>query len=114
MTTLWPINPTKKLPYTCQGVSGSPAIEAASSMHPGGANFAMMDGSVRFMKETIDSWQNRLGNTSGSYTCLPPGLTQTTVNNDSPVWSLAAGNKLGVYQALSTRAGGEVISSDQY
>ena len=51
-TTFWPINPTKKLPYTCVGVSADPAVEAASSMHPGGANFGFMDGSVRFIKRS--------------------------------------------------------------
>lgn len=44
------------------------------SLHPGGANFAMADGSVRFIKSTIN---------------------------------------FPVYQAVSTRAGGEVISADQ-
>ena len=29
----------------------------ASSNHPGGVNVAFTDGSVRFIKETIDSWQ---------------------------------------------------------
>jgi len=57
------------------------------SQHPGGANFLFADGSVRFLKETID-----MGN---------------------PVYSLTLANK-GVYRNLSTRAGGEVISSDAY
>ena len=32
-------------------------VLSASSYHPGGANFAFADGSVRFIKETIQSWQ---------------------------------------------------------
>jgi prepilin-type N-terminal cleavage/methylation domain-containing protein/prepilin-type processing-associated H-X9-DG protein len=48
---------------------------AFRSRHPGGANFAFADGSVKFIKETIN-----------------------TV----------------AYMALGTRAGGEVVSSDQY
>ncbi len=45
------------------------------SLHPGGANFAFADGSVRFVKESVN---------------------------------------LATYRALGTRAGGEVISADQY
>jgi len=48
---------------------------AFRSLHPGGVNFAMADGSVKFIKSSID---------------------------------------LKTYRALGTRAGGEVISSDQY
>jgi prepilin-type processing-associated H-X9-DG protein len=44
-------------------------------MHPGGANFAMADGSVKFLKQTIN---------------------------------------FPIYQALSTRALGEIVSSDSY
>jgi prepilin-type N-terminal cleavage/methylation domain-containing protein/prepilin-type processing-associated H-X9-DG protein len=47
----------------------------AASRHDGGTNFAFGDGSVHFLKNTID---------------------------------------LSVYQSLSTRAGGEVISSDSF
>jgi prepilin-type processing-associated H-X9-DG protein len=45
------------------------------SMHPGGGNFALADGSVKFLKDSIN---------------------------------------FGVYQGLSTRARGEVISADAY
>ncbi|RUL88307.1 DUF1559 domain-containing protein [Tautonia sociabilis] len=45
------------------------------SLHPGGANFAMADGSVKFIKETIN---------------------------------------FNIYQALSTRKQGEIISADAY
>ncbi len=56
------------------------------SLHPGGANFAFCDGSVHFIKQTIS-----LG--SPNYT--PP------IN-------------IGVYRQLSTRKGGEIVSSDSY
>jgi prepilin-type processing-associated H-X9-DG protein len=49
--------------------------EDAASRHDGGTNFAFLDGSVHFIKNSID---------------------------------------LNVYRSLSTRAGGEVISSDSY
>jgi prepilin-type processing-associated H-X9-DG protein len=45
------------------------------SLHPDGANFAFVDGSVKFIKDRV---------------------------------------KLTIYRALGTRAGGEVISADQY
>jgi prepilin-type processing-associated H-X9-DG protein len=121
-TTFWPINPQKRLPYTCQGPSAHPPVEAASSMHPGGANFAFMDGSVRFIKESVSSWMNVVNNSASgggtTLTCLPNGITATTSSaGDFPIWTVTQTNGLpvfGVYQQLSTRNGGETISSDQY
>jgi len=54
------------------------------SRHPGGALFALCDGSVWFIEETIDSRE--------------------------PVPSSSMPYRPGVYQALSTRAGGETVS----
>ena len=43
------------------------------SMHPGGANFAMGDGSVTFFSETIDfKLYNNLGTRAGGEVVQPP------------------------------------------
>jgi prepilin-type N-terminal cleavage/methylation domain-containing protein/prepilin-type processing-associated H-X9-DG protein len=54
------------------------------SPHPGGINFLFGDGSVRYIKNSIDMGNFHMG-----------------------------GTNLGVYRALSTRKGGETVSADQ-
>ena len=105
--TLFPMNPFRRVGSQL-GESGDGRAAAylggASSLHPGGANFAFLDGSVRFLKETIDTWRY------DQVTGLPIGVT---FDPNGP-YKLAPGVRFGVYQALSTRAGGEVISADAY
>ena len=101
--SFYPINPKFPTNFT-----GNPTCDqnsavfqtAASSNHAGGANFAFADGSVKFLKDSISSWNPLSMTRDGN--CLP------IVNPASTATSQ------GVYQNLTTRSGGEVISADQY
>lgn len=74
---------------------------AASSLHPGGANFAFGDGSVRFLKETITTWEY---NPTTGY---PLGIR---FDADNGFYDVNRSVQFGVLQALSTRDGGEAVS----
>jgi prepilin-type N-terminal cleavage/methylation domain-containing protein/prepilin-type processing-associated H-X9-DG protein len=77
-------------------------IEAASSFHPGGVNAAFVDGSVRFIKDTISSWP------------IDPNAGYPDVNFPNDYIIDDGGVRHGVWQALSSRASGEVISADSF
>ncbi len=101
-TTYWPLNPQTRV-KDLGGNSASAYVEAFSSKHPGGANVAMLDGSVKFLKDTIQSWPR------DATTGVPIGLTY-----NGSVYTMGPTARFGILQALSTRAGNEVISSDAY
>ena len=65
-------------------------LDDSSSLHPSGANFLFADGSVHFLKNILADAAD-----------LPNG---TTIYTPAQI----------VFQALGTRAGGEVISADSY
>ena len=92
-------------------------LASASSLHPGGANFAFADGSARFIKDTINSWPiSPIQSTCGEP--VPPAVTIQTPAPVNCFWGkvyqVTPGYQFGVYQALSTRNGGEVVGADSY
>jgi prepilin-type N-terminal cleavage/methylation domain-containing protein len=72
---------------------------SASSLHPGGVNVLIGDGSVRFTTDTIGCWPWTA--TTGN----PVGASQ----NAHGVW--VGLPPAGVWQALSTRAGAEIVGT---
>jgi prepilin-type processing-associated H-X9-DG protein len=98
VTTLYPPNAHRKV---APGALTA-WINSASSMHANGVNVLMGDGSVRFVKDSVRSWQSdpASGNPIGA--TLTPGGWWASVPLP------------GIWQALSTRSGGEVVGSDPY
>jgi prepilin-type processing-associated H-X9-DG protein/prepilin-type N-terminal cleavage/methylation domain-containing protein len=103
-TSFFPINPQGKVNDEYGDGLCRAFIGAASSNHPGGANVAFVDGSVRFIKETIDSWE------VDQATATPRGLTRDSLG----LFQLAPETRFHVWQVLTTRAGNEVVSASGF
>lgn len=76
-------------------------VYSGSSLHPGGLNILMGDGSARFISDNIDTW------------CFSPSSGEpcgAVRSGGRGIWTNTP--RPGVWQALSTRAGGELIAPD--
>jgi len=99
----FPIPPTYYTTAVFQSPDGCdpgniPTI-TSNSYHPGGVNVGFADGSVHFIKSSISSWRS---------------LSIARVSAGGAACTIPLGTTAGVWQALSTINGGEVISADQY
>ncbi len=97
-TTIYPPNAYEKVILQ----AAAAWAESASSLHPGGLNVLMGDGSVRSVKNSIQSWP------VNPITGIPRGAKLNAeglwVNLPPP----------GVWQAISTRSGDEVTRNDSF
>ncbi len=113
ISTMFPINSYR------YGLNPEIDLISASSSHGRTTNFAFVDGSVRPIRDTIATMSfqfnpEKLFPTGGTHVqSWISHSVQTESTGPDPFWDttfkLRPGERFGLYQALSTRAGGEQV-----
>jgi prepilin-type N-terminal cleavage/methylation domain-containing protein/prepilin-type processing-associated H-X9-DG protein len=106
------INPQVPFSYDWNNTTYGVLNSSGGSFHPGGANFGFSDGSVRFLKNSTQSWPIQPPNYTTPY--ITPNGAGVPGADQTWTVTLPVGAGMPVYQALCTRKGGEIISSDAY
>ena len=104
MESYYPINSTTRgLIYNSS--TGEDWVMTVGSYHPGGANVSFCDGSVKFLKDTIDT--TPFNPTTGAVPAL-------VYSSSTGLYSVSPNAKMGVWQKITTRNLGEVVGADQF
>ena len=98
VTTFYPPNACDRVSMTAMAAWSN----SASSMHPGRLGALMGDGSVHFIADSVQSWP------FDPHTGKPAGVT------GNPWLGWANLPPAGVWQALSTRHGGDIVGGGAY
>ncbi len=103
-TSFFPVNPQGSIRDEYGDGLCRAFIGAASSKHPGGINVVFVDGAVKFIKDTIDSWE------IDPVRAAPRGV----IRDAAGLFQLSPSTGFHVWQVLTTRAGNEVVGASGF
>jgi prepilin-type processing-associated H-X9-DG protein len=104
VTSYYPLNGNfKGVPYLSSTYERW--IMTAGSFHPGGANVGFCDGSVRFIKDTVESV---------AFDITTGDVPAFRLDPATKTYAILPEIRLGVWQKLSTRNFGETLSANSF